>query len=72
MRDAYYVIVPRHIVSSASASAETLEEAMRDADALVEKDRTPRCIVMVVAETRTSPLPRLETERFLLPEVVHA
>lgn len=72
MRDAYFVIVPRHIVTSAAASAETLEEALRDADALVEKDRTPRAVVMVVAETRPSQLPRLETEYFRLPEVVHA
>lgn len=71
MRDAYYVIVPRHTVTSAAVTRETLEDALRDVDVLVEKDRIPRAVVMVMAETRPIPLPQIVTEHFLLPEMVH-
>lgn len=73
MRDPIYIVVPKHVVSAASAAAENLDTAIRDAAALVEKDRTARVVLMVVAEAVPSPIPRVDVERYgvPVPEVAH-
>ena len=73
MRDPIYIVVPKHVVSGASAAAENLDTAIRDAAALVEKDRTARVVLMVVAEAAPSPVPRVDVERYgvPVPEVGH-